>query len=359
MRRRCVVAALWSCALLTVVSFAQPRGVDPSLLKLVNFARAELDRYWRGRVRGFTAPVDLVMFQAPASTDCGRYDQPNAFYCSSTHKVYWDVSLFTSQYALGDYAPVFILAHEWAHVVQRALGLFSSEAGLMTVQIELQADCLAGTFTADLAKRGLLDPGDDEEAIRSLLRVGDRLQTPWFDSDAHGTPGFRIDAFIYGLEGRDCTAGTFLTFLQERGIDPSRAPQRPTAQSGSIAGMIARQVGRFALRSTKRVELANSLDAIEATYRTPDGIEVSHLLTAYPKPDQANRMLDAVVTDVKQQGYVEMKRQPVTHQDGRRLGTLVLLQGKTEVVIWTNLQLVGAAEGPRNMAWEFYGAVPY
>lgn len=340
---------------------AQPArpAVDPALMKLVNVARADIDRFWRGRVKGYTSPADVVMFQAPATTDCGKFDRPNAFYCSSTQKIYWDASLFAAQYQIGDYAPVFILAHEWGHLVQHRLGFWSSEMGLLTVQLELQADCLAGTYTLDASKRGIVDPSDDDEVMRSLRRAGDRLQAPWFDANAHGSPGRRIDAFLYGFEGNDCTADAFMEFLSERGIDPSRAQQQPTRQAGALAGMIERQIGRFTLTGTKRTEIPNATDAIEADYRTPDGIEVSHLLVAFASPDQASRVLEAAAEAIKKKGYREVKRQPVATEEGEALGTLIVLRGPNEIVYWTNRQFLGMSEGPRDIAWEFYNAVPY
>jgi predicted metalloprotease/RsiW-degrading membrane proteinase PrsW (M82 family) len=362
--RRCLSMALVAAAVGSAsASRAQaprPAAVDPQLVRLVALARNHLDRYWSGQIRNYVAPVDVIMMQVPAETDCGVIEAPNAMYCSPANKVYWDAGLLSRQYDLGDFAPIFVIAHEWGHAVQHQLGFMSASRGLMRIQLELQADCLAGAFAADARTRGALDPGDDDEALMSLRRSGDDLDSAWFEPGAHGTPGQRIDAFLYGLEPRSCTDDAFFAFLKDKGIDPARAPQTPTPTGGTLASMLRQQVGRFVLAGTSRTEIPGSTDSILAQYRTPDGVSVAHAIAAFGSAQESNSVFSgAVQTLINQHGYRETKRQAVVDGQGRKLGDLVLLQGATEVVYWTNEHLVGLTEGPVDMAWELYNALPY
>lgn len=122
----------------------------------------------------------------------------NAFDCSLDRGIYYDSNFLASYLQnTGDFAVVFILAHEWGHLIQDLIGTLHNQAN---IDKELQADCLAGVWTADADSRDILEAGDINEAIIALLQVGDPLDTPLFDPDEHGTPGLRIDAFDRGVQ---------------------------------------------------------------------------------------------------------------------------------------------------------------
>ena len=252
-----------------------PRLVPPQLFSLVRSARQDINAYWAARLQNYRPPVDVVMIQAPTDTDCGHVEKPNAMYCGATHKIYWDVALLAGLYRLGDYAPVFVLAHEWGHLAQSHLGLLRTASGLLDIQHELQADCFAGAYTRDATARKVADPGDDDEAILAIRRAGDDLDTPWFTQQAHGTSGQRLDAFSYGFDGRSCTDPAFWEFLRQRGIDPARAPQTTGPQSGGLEQYLPNRAGRFTLTAVKRDQEPAAIDAFSAVYKTPDGIAVN------------------------------------------------------------------------------------
>ena len=69
---------------------------------------------------------------------------------------------------------------------------------------ELQADCLAGVFTAHAINEGYLEVDDMLQAAASLFLFGDR-GVPVLDPEAHGSPGRRIDAFDIGIRGLVCS----------------------------------------------------------------------------------------------------------------------------------------------------------
>lgn len=162
----------------------------------------------------------LVLFTDATSTACG-YGQAatGPFYCPADERVYIDLGFFHELAqrfgAKGDFAEAYVIAHEIGHHVQKLLGIRSSLGPLRgserhgatsaSVRLELQADCLAGVWAHATAKRGLLEAGDVDEALRAASAVGDdRLQeeatgrvTP--DSFTHGTAAERARWFERGF----------------------------------------------------------------------------------------------------------------------------------------------------------------
>jgi predicted metalloprotease len=75
--------------------------------------------------------------------------------------------------------------------------------------LELQADCYAGVWGHYEGRRGVLEEGDPEEALRAATAIGDdRLQmrsqgyvVP--DSFTHGTSEQRVRWFRAGFESGD------------------------------------------------------------------------------------------------------------------------------------------------------------
>lgn len=102
----------------------------------------------------------------------------------------------------GDFALAYVVAHEWAHHVQKVLGLLRDRE-LRSMKIELQADCLAGFWAHSMWARELLAPGDIKKAVRLARLVGDAPGSPKNDRHAHGTPTQRETWFKRGYESGD------------------------------------------------------------------------------------------------------------------------------------------------------------
>jgi predicted metalloprotease len=117
-----------------------------------------------------------------------------------------------------------VLAHEVGHHIQELQGtagkvqqaqsrMGKTEANRLLVRLELQADFYAGVWAHYAQKRGILDPGDIEEALRAASSIGDdRLQqesrgyvVP--DSFTHGTSEQRLRWFQRGFESGDIRQG--------------------------------------------------------------------------------------------------------------------------------------------------------
>ena len=147
-----------------------------------------------------------------AISGCGGVADPRIgpFYCPDNMTVYYSVS-FTDRsgqrpWQIGDFALAFILAHELGHHVQKQVGTL--DAGLFTIQEELQADCFAGVWGRLIFEQGALEEGALGEAVEQLANIADLPGTPWDDPGAHGTESQRIDAFLTGYDtgcARRCT----------------------------------------------------------------------------------------------------------------------------------------------------------
>jgi uncharacterized protein len=175
----------------------------------------------------------LVLFSGTVSSACGFAKAAmGPFYCPADRKVYIDLSFYDdlrSQHgAPGDFAQVYVIAHEVGHHVQNLLGISDrvqsarqrmseAQGNQLSVRLELQADCLSGDWAirADRA-RSILEVGDLEEALRAAAAIGDdRLQkqargyvTP--DSFTHGSSEQRVRWFRRGLEmGKLAACDTF------------------------------------------------------------------------------------------------------------------------------------------------------
>ena len=179
-------------------------GCPATIDDLIELARQDIDAFWATQFEGegiqYEPPLTFEGYTSEIETACGVAELQNAFYCGADHSIYYDSNFLAAELEdNGDFGPVLIVAHEWGHLVQGLLGILDDNE-LLTIQTELQADCLAGVWAADADSRGLLEEGDFDEGISTLFRVGDPRGVPFYDPAAHGSAGQRIDAFNDGFE---------------------------------------------------------------------------------------------------------------------------------------------------------------
>jgi uncharacterized protein len=161
----------------------------------------------------------LVLFDRATQSECGPASSATGpFYCPADQKVYLDLGFFDqlqSRFGAqgGDFAMAYVVAHEFGHHVQNALGISQrvqqlaqenpGSANDLSVRQELQADCLAGVWAHSAAAD--LQPGDIEEAISAAQAVGDdRIQestTGRIDPESwtHGSAEQRVQWFTAGF----------------------------------------------------------------------------------------------------------------------------------------------------------------
>jgi len=145
----------------------------------------------------------------PTTTGCGRMteeDYAEVFYCMLDQEIYYlpDFAAVMER-QFGDYAWPHIVSHEWGHNIQFILGIDSSQNpelddGLYDIELELQADCLAGVYAQEAVARDWLTETDLNDAYQISLFSADSPGTPFDDPLAHGTGDQRQQAFTTGLE---------------------------------------------------------------------------------------------------------------------------------------------------------------
>lgn len=126
----------------------------------------------------------------------------NAFYCPSDDLIAWDNETLVPQLydEFGGFTLGLVFAHEFGHAIQARSG----ELGNDTIVTELQADCFAGAWTADVEAGNsdyfALTLADLDRAVAGFLTLRDGVGTSADDPAAHGTGFDRIGAFSEGFE---------------------------------------------------------------------------------------------------------------------------------------------------------------
>jgi predicted metalloprotease len=174
--------------------------------------------------RSYRQPT-LVLFDGQTDTACGTGSAAvGPFYCPGDERVYIDLSFYDELRqrfrAPGDFAQAYVIAHEVGHHVQNLLGTSDrvtalqrrageAQANQLSVRLELQADCYAGVWGYYAQRRGQLEPGDVEEALRAASAIGDdrlQMQSRGYvvpDSFTHGSSEQRVRWFRQGFDAGD------------------------------------------------------------------------------------------------------------------------------------------------------------
>ncbi|MEQ5786492.1 neutral zinc metallopeptidase [Erythrobacter sp. NFXS35] len=174
----------------------------------------------------FSRPVlDLYRGGQVTTEGCGSASSASGpFYCPADQGIYIDTSFYDQLAQMagtgGDFARLYVIAHEYGHHIQNITGLAAqvrseqqrnpSQSNRLQVAMELQADCYAGMWAGK--NRSAIEPGDLEEGLAAASAIGDdtlmrgagqRINPENF---THGTSRQRMAALRLGLESNDDTA---------------------------------------------------------------------------------------------------------------------------------------------------------
>ena len=205
---------------------AQRPPADDRMAQFVSTVLADTEDVWSQVFTQGGATYQqpkLVLFRGATTTACGQGQAAmGPFYCPGDQKVYIDLGFYETLKnqlgAPGDFAQAYVIAHEVGHHVQNLLGITTKmdqmrgrvsekEYNVMSVRLELQADCFAGVWANHAQEaRQLLEAGDVEEAMNAAARIGDdalqgaRGGSVVPESFTHGTSAQRQRWFNNGLK---------------------------------------------------------------------------------------------------------------------------------------------------------------
>ncbi len=166
---------------------------DDRMAKFVSTVLADTEDVWKDLFAkgGATYQVPrLVLFRGATSTACGQGQSAmGPFYCPGDQKVYIDLGFYETLTkrlgAPGEFAQAYVIAHEVGHHVQNLLGISGKvdqmrgrvskiEYNALSVKLELQADCFAGTWAYHANQsRQILEGGDIASAMNAAAKIGD------------------------------------------------------------------------------------------------------------------------------------------------------------------------------------------
>jgi predicted metalloprotease len=233
---------------------------NSSLENFIKATEVDIDNFWAREfpiiVKGGTYenPANLVTFDKAIKTGgCGSISasevgQVGPFYCPADNVIYYDMKF--AQYQLKQFnnnrsVISVAMAHEIGHHVQELAGWKECEDTpcldpheMTSQEIELQADCFAGAWTADAEGRGRLGSMDIETNIAQwALLLGDQSGTEFnADPQAHGNGALRTYWLLTGYYkgATECLTASAAT-------DPARygAPIATTASTGNSGDLNA------------------------------------------------------------------------------------------------------------------------
>ena len=160
--------------------------------QLVSFTLDDVQKTWTALLPQQTGRdyrhAKLVLFRDYTQSGCGvAQSQTGPFYCPEDEKVYIDLGFWDELSRLGgstaDFAQAYVIAHELGHHVQNILGIEQkvqqlsgqnpSRRNPLSVDLELQADCLAGVWAHSTEQRNIVHELDIADGLKAAAAVGD------------------------------------------------------------------------------------------------------------------------------------------------------------------------------------------
>ncbi len=187
-------------------------------------ALSSLDRTWKPVMATIGVPFakpKLVFYTREGRSGCGEAQSAmGPFYCPGDRGIYLDTTFFDELAgnlgADGDFARVYVVAHEFGHHIQNLLGTSDkvrqaqlrdpASANALSVKLELQADCYAGVWASLNAVR--IEPDDIQSGMTAAHQIGDDTlmkkagRMPIEAAFTHGSAAQRMHWLKTGLDSR-------------------------------------------------------------------------------------------------------------------------------------------------------------
>ena len=214
----------------TATATASSEGAEGNLAGFMKDVGDELNAYWAADWgEGWKDAVVKVPEDA-AETACGTIDaaETGPAYCGADNTMVLPVAFFRDEIvgadeALNnDAAVAAVIGHEFGHHIQAVAGVGDAVAearadlpdlsNLLSVANELHADCLMGEWMSSVDDEKRLEPGDLDEVLTTLEKIGDDKLSESVGEQAdpetfdHGTAEQRQTWFGVGFETRDIEA---------------------------------------------------------------------------------------------------------------------------------------------------------
>lgn len=206
---------------------------EESKSRLAGFTRDigdELNEFWGEQWGEGWKPARIRVPKRAADTACGTIDadETGPAYCSDDRTMVLparflrDEIIDADNRGRNDAAVAAVVGHEFGHHLQALGGLEEvidkgaevkpEMANLLSVAYELNADCLMGMWMSSVDDQKRLEPGDLEEVLGALDKIGDDNLSAEAGVEAdpsefeHGTSIQRITWFAEGFESQDVDA---------------------------------------------------------------------------------------------------------------------------------------------------------
>ena len=199
-------------------------AADDDVDRVARNALADLNTYWAEQFPNTFgeefAPLTGGYFSVdPDDADPARYPNGrigcgqeiesvvgNAFYCSSDDEPGGDAIQYDRAFlgeladGYGRFIPALVMAHEFGHAVQARVGYPVERS----INVETQADCFAGAWTAWVAggdaQHNAIRPGELDQVLRGYLLLRDPVGTGTREQQAHGSYFDRVSGFQQGFD---------------------------------------------------------------------------------------------------------------------------------------------------------------
>ncbi len=190
----------------------------------------ELNEFWGEEWGEGWKPAKIRVPKRAADTACGTIDadETGPAYCGDDRTMVLPARFFRDEIidadnkGRNDAAVAAVVGHEFSHHLQTLGGLEDvvdkgaeenpEVANLLSVAYELNADCLMGIWMSSVNDAKRLEPGDIEEVLGALDKIGDDKLSADAGVEAdpsefdHGTSLQRITWFAEGFESEDVDA---------------------------------------------------------------------------------------------------------------------------------------------------------